>query len=65
MRRILVIALALGGISVSVMALSKTITRTGTNVTKDQFHSGMATYGLHVSLPNDVKNFPVELVPLP
>jgi hypothetical protein len=64
MRRILVTALVLGGISVSVMALSKTVRRTETNATKDQFHSGMATYGLRVSLPSGMKNFPVELVPL-
>ena len=26
---------------------------------------GMPFYGLHVALPPDMKNFPVELVPLP
>ena len=63
MRRIL-IALVLGGILISVMASpNKTVTRTETDVTNNQIYSGMT--GLHVSLPSDIKNFPVELVPLP
>ena len=63
MLRIL-IALVLGGIFVSVMAsANKTVTRTETDVTNNQIYSGMT--GLRVSLPYDVKNFPVELVPLP
>ena len=64
MRRILIIALVLGGIFVSfVSVMSKTVTRTETDVTNNQIYSGMT--GLHVSLPSDMKNFPVELVPLP
>jgi hypothetical protein len=63
MLRIL-IALVLGGIFVSVMAsANKTVTRTETDVTNNQIYSGMT--GLRVSLPYDMKNFPVELVPLP
>ena len=56
------IALALAGIFVSVMAVSKTVTRTET-VTNDEIYRGMT--GLKVSLPHDMKNFPAELVPLP
>ncbi|MGC2823038.1 MAG: hypothetical protein WA322_02135 [Pseudolabrys sp.] len=60
----LLIALVLGGIFVSVMAsANKTVTRTETDVTNNQIYSGMT--GLRVSLPYDMKNFPVELVPLP
>jgi hypothetical protein len=63
MRIILSIALALGGIFVSVMASpNKTVTRTETDVTNNQIYSGMT--GLRVSLPYDMKNFPVQLVPL-
>jgi hypothetical protein len=65
MRRILTIALVLGVIFVvSVMASSnKTVTRTETDVTNSQIYSGMT--GLHVSLPSDMKNFPVEIMPQP
>ena len=64
MRIILSIALVLGGIFVSVVASpNKAVTRTETNVTNDQIYRGMT--GLRVSLPSDMKNFPVELVPLP
>jgi hypothetical protein len=62
MRKIL-IPLVLGSIFVSVMAVSKTVTRTETDVTNNQIYRGMT--GLHVSLPSDMKNFPVELIPLP
>jgi hypothetical protein len=63
MRKIVGIALLLGGIFVSVMAPT-TITRTETDVmTNNQIYRGMT--GLRVSLPADMKNFPVEIVPLP
>jgi hypothetical protein len=44
------------------LALSKTVTRTET-VTNNEIYRGMM--GLKVSLPHDMKSFPVELVPLP
>ena len=64
MRTIVGIALVLGGIFVSVMASppNKTITGTETDVTNNQIYHEMT--GLRVSLPADMKNFPVELVPL-
>jgi hypothetical protein len=52
----------LAGIFVSVMAVSKTVTRTET-VTNNEIYRGMT--GIKVSLPPDMKNFPAELVPLP
>jgi hypothetical protein len=66
MTRILSIVLAIGGIFVSVTASlnNKTVTGTETDVvTNNQIYRGMT--GLKVSLPSDLKNFPVELVPLP
>jgi hypothetical protein len=58
MRKTLNIALVLGGIFVSVMAsTTKTITQTETDL--------MAIHGLQVRVPNDMKTFPLELVPLP
>jgi hypothetical protein len=60
MRTIVGIALALAGICVGVMAPSIHIE---TQATKNQIYSGMT--GLYIAHPSDVKNFPVELVPLP
>jgi hypothetical protein len=65
-RRILSIALALGGIFISVTASLNNRTLTGTEtdvITNNQIYRG--TTGLKVALPHDMKNFPVELVPLP
>jgi hypothetical protein len=62
MRTIAGIALILSGILVSLTQLqNNTVAHTET-VTNNQIYSGMT--GLHVSLPSDMKNFPVELVPL-
>ena len=61
MRKIINIALVLGGTFVSMMALADN-PRTAM-VTNNQIYSGMT--GLRVSLPSDMKSFPVELVPLP
>ena len=64
MRIILGIAVVFAGILVSVMASpNNTVTRTETDVTNNQIYRGMT--GLRVALPSDMKNFPVELVPLP
>ena len=60
MRRILSIALVVGGIFVYVMASpSKTTTEMG--ATKNH----VIVEGLYVALPNHMKTFPLELVPLP
>ena len=62
MRTIVGIAFILSGIFVSLTQLqSNTVTYTET-VTNNQIYSGMT--GIKVSLPSDMKNFPVELVPL-
>ena len=63
MRTIVGIALILSGIFVSLTQLqNNTVTYTEA-VTNNQIYSGMT--GIKVSLPSDMKNFPVELVPLP
>ena len=51
MRRILVIALVLGGISASVMTSPRA--------------EIIAIHGLHLALPINMTTFPAELVPLP
>ena len=69
MREILSIALVLavaGFFVITVMALSLALSKTVTPtemVTNNQIYRGMT--GLRVTLPSDMKNFPVELVPLP
>jgi len=64
MRRVINIALVLGSILVNVTASpNKTVAETETQ--KTQFHNVISVSGLHVALPEDMKNFPVELVPLP
>jgi hypothetical protein len=34
-------------------------------VTNSQFQNGVSVYGLHIALPDTMKTFPAELVPLP
>jgi hypothetical protein len=64
MRRVINIALVLGSMLVNVTASpNKTVAETETQNT--QFHNIISVSGLHVALPEDMKNFPVELVPLP
>jgi hypothetical protein len=63
MRQILKIKIALvlgvlGGIFVSVVTSpTKMVTHTDTDL--------MAIHGLQVRVPNGMKNFPMELIPLP
>lgn len=64
MRRVINIALVLGSMLVNVTASpNKTVAET--EMQKTQFHNVILVSGLHVALPEDMKNFPVELVPLP
>jgi hypothetical protein len=56
MQKILIIAVVLGGIFV-VASTTKTVTHTETEE--------MAIHGLQVRVPNGMKIFPVELIPLP
>ena len=64
MRRVINIALVLGSVLVNVTASpNKTVAET--EMQKTQFHNVILVSGLHVALPEDMKNFPVELVPLP
>lgn len=32
---------------------------------KSEFQNRISIYGLHIALPDDMKNFPMEIVPLP
>ncbi|HEY6861098.1 MAG TPA: hypothetical protein VI358_15100 [Pseudolabrys sp.] len=64
MRKVINIALVVGSIFVNVTASpNKTVAET--KAQKAQFHNVISVSGLHVALPEDMKNFPVELVPLP
>jgi hypothetical protein len=59
MRRMLNAALVLGGIVVSVTASLSTAP-----ANMDAMENHFIVHGLYVALPSDMKNFPVELVPL-
>jgi hypothetical protein len=64
MRRVLNIALVLGSIFINATASpNKTVAETAAQ--KTQFHNEISISGLHIALPENMKNFPVELVPLP
>jgi hypothetical protein len=63
MLKILTTALILGGVFVSVMAPPNKTAPYTEMVTNNNIYRGMT--GIKVSLPSDMKNFPVELVPLP
>jgi hypothetical protein len=64
MRRVINIALVLSSIFVNVTASpNKTVAET--EARKTQFHNVISVSGLYVALPEDMKSFPVELVPLP
>ena len=61
--RMVNIVLAVTGILISVMATpGRTVAVTNA---KGEAHNVAVVYGLHVAIPNDMKTFPVELVPLP
>jgi len=53
-------ALVLGGIVVSVTASLST-----SPAKMDTTENHLIVHGLYVALPSEMKNFPVELVPLP
>jgi len=64
MRKAINIALVLSSIFVNVTASpNKTVAETEARNT--QIHNVIVVSGLHVALPEDMKIFPVELVPLP
>lgn len=63
MRRILNIALVAVGISASVMVSApKTI---AVGAAAGEFHNVALVNGLHVALPDDMRNFSAALIPLP
>ena len=64
MRKAINIALVLSSIFVIVTASpNKTVAET--DVRNMQIHNVIVVSGLHVAIPEDMKNFPAELVPLP
>ena len=63
MRRIINITLAAAGIFASVMASSPKTVAVGATTT--EFHNVAIVYGLHVALPDDMRNFSPALIPLP
>ena len=64
MRRVLNILLVLGSIFVNVTATPNK-TAAETEAQKTQLHNVILSSGLHISLPENLKNFSVDLVPLP
>lgn len=55
--------LGLIGILISVMASSDKTVATADAITEK--HNVAVIFGLHVALPDDMKTFPTDLVPLP
>ncbi len=63
MKRILNMVLVVAGIFASVMVSPpKTI---AVGAATREFHNVAIVYGLHVALPDDMRNFSAALVPLP
>ncbi len=63
MKRVLNIIFVVGGIFASVIVSPpKTV---AVAVATREFHNVALIYGLHVALPDDMKNFSAALVPLP
>jgi hypothetical protein len=63
MKRILNMVLVVAGIFASVMVSPPKTTAVG--VATKEFHNVAIVYGLHVALPDDMRNFSATLVPLP
>ena len=66
MRRALSIVVVAARISVVLLAIvipSKTVA--DMEATKSKFHHRTVIYGLHIALPDEMKGFPIDLVPLP
>ena len=64
MRRVLNIMLVLGSIFIKVTATPNK-TAAETEPEKTQLHNVIPFSGLHISLPENLTNFSVELIPLP
>lgn len=66
MRRALSIVTAA---AITAIGLLTTIAPSRTAADRDvkttEFQNKIAIYGLHIALPDDMKNFPFEIVPLP
>jgi len=63
MRRVLNVALVVAGVMISVLASpNETV---AVNGVKGEAHNVAVIYGLHVAVPENMKAFPAELVPIP
>jgi hypothetical protein len=65
MRKAINIALVLSSIFFVNVTASPNKTVAETEARKTQIHNGIVVSVLHVALPEDMKNFTVELVPPP
>lgn len=65
MRRALFILAIATLLSLAVDVMSAPNTTIATMTAKNRYQNGISVHGLHVALPEGMKNFPVELVPLP
>ena len=63
MRRIINTTLAAAGIFASVVAAQPKAVSVSTATS--EFHNVAVVYGLHVALPDDMRNFSPALIPLP
>ena len=63
MRTLLNIVLVIAGVLISVMAPS--VKPVAITQTQPEAQNVAVIYGLHVAVPEDMKTFPAELVPLP
>jgi hypothetical protein len=64
MRRTLNIALVIGAIFIK-MTISPSKTIAEMDMAKTQASNTALIYGLHVALPDNMRHFPADLVPLP
>lgn len=66
MRRALSIAAVAALVSAGLLVIvAPNRTVADMEATYGEFRNQISIYGLHVALPDDMKRFPVELVPLP
>jgi hypothetical protein len=60
---IVVVAARIGAVLLVIVTPSKTVA--DREATKREFHNRVVICGLHIALPDEMKGFPIDLVPLP
>jgi hypothetical protein len=65
MRRVLFILAIATLVSLAVDVMSAPRTPVATMTAKSKYENGISVHGLHIAIPEGMKNFPAELVPLP